>query len=503
MDKETRWILKMLSEHRISVLSADRMLRALELLRRSQESKPVDDAPVTQVREEQEAPAVTPQVIRQITPAQEKPAPAEDAQVAAKTEPISLRHDKPKGRILPLILSFICCGLGQIYRGRMLKGITFITIYISLVLSVFFPPSAPLLYNFGFFILLLMWLMGMVDAYMDDGTSVERTQNLALHRLPAALSVVVVCVALIAIGMMTARNFSPVVEIPAPRARNIMASTNPERVERKNPVKKTDQNDENTVTTIYTPMPVMDTNDMKAEDDGDITVIALKLGSENGYTDYYSQEIALAAHRLEPAAVEPGTTLEVGYTIDSPVSADLVLGFSIQKLDTGRWISDPGNDKNISIEPGGGEYIREFVLPDTLAPGKYNVAWGIWDSDYSRVYDSKKSTSALTIVVPPRGGPAAISSSGNATGNPELVSIQAASLTDAGSAEKLYYRLLSEGYPARMEYSASAEGERHNVLVGEFRSEKDAAPLAEELREREGISSTIVRRRTDDGKSSE
>ncbi len=499
MDEEIRWVLKMLSEHRISVLSADRMLRALQFLQKSEANRPVVSPSAIPVPEKQEALLVTPQ---RSDPVQEKLSPPGNVETVEKIPSVSRIYDRPKGRIVSLLLSFICCGLGQVYRGRILKGAGFITIYVSLIVSIFFLSSAPLLYYFGFPILLLMWIMGMVDAYTDDGMPMEGGRNLALRRLPAALSVVVVSGALIIIGMMMSQTYSPADERLAPDAQNVKASAKMERVEIRTGARETNKADEDTVTTVYTPVPAMD-SEYKGEGDEEITVIALKLGSENGYTDHYSQDITIAANRLEPAVVKPGTTLRVGYTIGSPGPADLVLGFSIQKVGTGRWISDPGNDRMISVEPGGGEYSREFVLPDSLDPGKYNVAWGIWDLGYSHVYDSRKSTSALTVVVPSEDGPAVNPPSGDGTGNPESVSIQAASLGDVVSAEKLYYRLLSEGYPARMEYSASAEGERHNVLVGEFRSEKEAALLAEDLHRREGLSPTIVRRHADNEKNDE
>ena len=65
-----------------------------------------------------------------------------------------------------LILSLIYCGLGQIYKGDKTKGIIFIALYsLIIVLFVFFSSFSLLIRLFVLSILILMWLMGMIDAY--------------------------------------------------------------------------------------------------------------------------------------------------------------------------------------------------------------------------------------------------------------------------------------------------------------------------------------------------
>lgn len=70
-----------------------------------------------------------------------------------------------KNRKLALILSFIYCGLGQIYKGQTLKGIDFAIVYTMSIVAYFFPPS-PWLQRIGLSVLPAMWLVGMIDAYM-------------------------------------------------------------------------------------------------------------------------------------------------------------------------------------------------------------------------------------------------------------------------------------------------------------------------------------------------
>ncbi len=68
-------------------------------------------------------------------------------------------------RKVALALSFICCGLGQIYNGQITKGIDFIIIYAMLIAATF--SSIVWLRIVGFSILPFMWIIGMADAYMD------------------------------------------------------------------------------------------------------------------------------------------------------------------------------------------------------------------------------------------------------------------------------------------------------------------------------------------------
>jgi DUF4097 and DUF4098 domain-containing protein YvlB len=90
VDEETLWILKMLSARKISARSADRILRALELLRKSEEShvlEPSEGKPVdTGVPGEQETSAGMPQEPQQITPTEEELLPAERAAIVIQEE---------------------------------------------------------------------------------------------------------------------------------------------------------------------------------------------------------------------------------------------------------------------------------------------------------------------------------------------------------------------------------------------------------------------------------
>ncbi len=68
--------------------------------------------------------------------------------------------------IIPLCLSFIYCGLGQIYNRQIVKGIDLIIIYTILLASYFSP--LPLLRLIGLSLIPIVWSVGMVDAYLGD-----------------------------------------------------------------------------------------------------------------------------------------------------------------------------------------------------------------------------------------------------------------------------------------------------------------------------------------------
>lgn len=107
----------------------------------------------------------------------------------------------------------------------------------------------------------------------------------------------------------------------------------------------------------------------------------------------------ITAYNLNPTTANPEDTLTISYTINNPTSEaiDVGLGCSIQKEGTTNWISDPNNDKVVNVAPGTGDYSREFALPAGLSSGNYKVAWKLWNSDFSIVYDSEQSSNALII----------------------------------------------------------------------------------------------------------
>jgi hypothetical protein len=111
-----------------------------------------------------------------------------------------------------LILSLIYCGLGQIYKGDKTKGIIFIALYsLIIVLFAFFSSFSLLIRLFVLSILILMWLMGMIDAYIEENTDDEavlgKKRVTIWHKLLNAMEIIVICGVVITIVMATFPGF--------------------------------------------------------------------------------------------------------------------------------------------------------------------------------------------------------------------------------------------------------------------------------------------------------
>ena len=92
-----------------------------------------------------------------------------------------------------MILSLVYCGLGQIYKDEVLKGVNFIIIYTLLIVSFFFPyySSFPIRL-FHIPALILMWLMGMIDAFIDDNFLMKGRRWLIWQRPLAVMPIIVI-----------------------------------------------------------------------------------------------------------------------------------------------------------------------------------------------------------------------------------------------------------------------------------------------------------------------
>ncbi len=111
-----------------------------------------------------------------------------------------------------LILSLIYCGLGQIYKGDKTKGIIFIALYtLIIVLFIFFSSFSLLIRLFVLSILVLMWLMGMIDAYIEENTDDEALPGgkrvTIWHKLLNAMEIIVISGIVLTIVMATFPGF--------------------------------------------------------------------------------------------------------------------------------------------------------------------------------------------------------------------------------------------------------------------------------------------------------
>ncbi len=75
----------------------------------------------------------------------------------APSQPTWRSHNPPKSPGVAAVLSFLWCGLGQIYNGDIGKGVMFLI--FSLV------AAALCFLLIGFFIVPVLWLWSIIDAY--------------------------------------------------------------------------------------------------------------------------------------------------------------------------------------------------------------------------------------------------------------------------------------------------------------------------------------------------
>ena len=114
---------------------------------------------------------------------------------------------------------------------------------------------------------------------------------------------------------------------------------------------------------------------------------------------YPGKKLFITTYSVTPTTASPRTTLIINYTIHNPTSQpiDVLLGCSIQKAGTNTWIHNESNDKIVNVVPDTGNYSRIFVLPSDIEPGTYNMAWGLWNLNFTTQYDVKYSNYVLTV----------------------------------------------------------------------------------------------------------
>lgn len=360
-------------------------------------------------------------------------------------------------RIVALILSSIYCGLGQIYRRRIVKGINFAVIYSLLIASYLLSTS--FLRGLNLLAILLMWVMGMTDSYMDRGLH-RRGKRSRWQKWQAIMPFSVVLCAIMT--LLVPRILAP----PVANERQVDG------------IRNTTASLENESTTVKNSAGV------SSEADPEVIVEANPVIPQK-------ENVAIVDYNISPTTAKPGATLTIEYIVNALEDTALGLGFSIQRANTHKWLNDPVNDKVVNVSTGSGKYYRNFVIPAALRSGEYNAVCGLWNSDYTVKLYSRQSDSALNIVTSPTAGDRDYSS--------DIFSVQVATFRKAENAEKLYNRLLSKGYPARIEYPRSPGVDFHVVLVGESYNRQSAVKAAKELREREGFSDLVIRHHSSEG----
>ena len=95
--------------------------------------------------------------------------------------------------------------MGQIYKGEAWKGINFAIIYSALIMSLIFLSPSPLALLVLIFLLILMWLTGIVDACADDKIFIEGEHGLFWKTLIMVLIVIGVVGSIVAVTLLIVR----------------------------------------------------------------------------------------------------------------------------------------------------------------------------------------------------------------------------------------------------------------------------------------------------------
>jgi hypothetical protein len=76
----------------------------------------------------------------------------------------------------------------------------------------------------------------------------------------------------------------------------------------------------------------------------------------------------------------------------------IVLGAPIRAVGGGTWINDPSHDTTVSLRPGRNTYSRTFTVPLGIAPGSYDIVWGLLGTDMQTSYGLQVEASGLHVA---------------------------------------------------------------------------------------------------------
>jgi hypothetical protein len=112
--------------------------------------------------------------------------------------------------------------------------------------------------------------------------------------------------------------------------------------------------------------------------------------------------VTLARYWLGQNTAHPGDTLSVRYAVDNNTGLQIqvALGISMKASTVPSWdaaIADPSHDVTAIIAPGHSTHERYFTIPAGVAPGWYDVAWGLRDAAGQQL--ALESTPAVLHVV--------------------------------------------------------------------------------------------------------
>lgn len=112
--------------------------------------------------------------------------------------------------------------------------------------------------------------------------------------------------------------------------------------------------------------------------------------------------VTLTKYWLGKTEARSGDTIPIKYAIENGTGELMYVGLRVSmKLSTapgwGAALSDPAHDVTAAVAAGSSIHTRYFTLPTGLAPGLYDVAWGLKGPGGQQT-DVASSSAALRIV---------------------------------------------------------------------------------------------------------
>jgi hypothetical protein len=144
-----------------------------------------------------------------------------------------------------------------------------------------------------------------------------------------------------------------------------------------------------------------------------------------------AQPPTITSAGASPNAVSPGGTITITYGVSNPGSATpILLGASI-RASGGPTLSDPTNDKKVTISYGSSSVSRSFVVPTTATAGTYDLLVSLMrDANGNGAIDSgdvqldlKTYASSLTVQGP-LDAPRLLSPGDGTSGEPTTPTLQ-------------------------------------------------------------------------------
>jgi cell division protein FtsN len=391
-------------------------------------------------------------------------------------------------RYVALILSFVYCGFGQIYRGYIIKGVAFVLIYTALIFFLLFPmflrsdgkivataaaTGSNLIQVMLVIMLILSWLTGMVDAYISDeymkSQRILSSNKILTVWIPVVFScsvfMVIILIAWPHILIQSVENAGTNIN------RNLLeltyAKTESQEVKVSNP--------ESQVNTLQA-----SPTEQKPE----------------------SQEGIAPKMQTTPMPESQGNTLQPPSTEQKPQSQEVV----IPKM---KAISMPESRGN-TLQPSPTEQkpqSQEVVTPKmktTPVPesrGKALQSSSTKQKPQSQeiVTQKMKTTPVLDIDEKKRIISARIEGSTNVKGDNKSSSlsdfyVQVGAFSGKPRAESLAQQLKEKGYSVIITSSLTGKNPKlYKVRIGSYGSRNEAAKSAEELKSKLGITGIVVK----------